>query len=63
MRDVDAIDRELSLLSVVRVTMRRDGYGVGTSIAMDRLLDERLAAGGIGGAGSTRSAVSSQRSS
>lgn len=47
MRDIDVIDRELRLLSVVRVTMRRDGYGVGTSAAMDRLLDERLAASRI----------------
>jgi hypothetical protein len=43
-RDLDAIDRELRLLSVVRATMRADYGVVGTSSAMDRLLDECLAA-------------------
>lgn len=42
MRDLDIIDCELRLLSVVRATLRADYGAVGTSSAMDRLLDERL---------------------
>ena len=42
MRDLDTIDRELRLLSVVRAGLREFG-AIGTTTAVDRLLDERLA--------------------
>jgi hypothetical protein len=41
MRDIDCIDRELRLLSIVRATLRQHG-AIGTTATMDRLLDERL---------------------
>ena len=42
-RDIDAIDRELSLLAAVRATVREGGGKPSTTMrAVDELLDERL---------------------
>lgn len=41
MRDVDAIDRELAVLAVVRTATRAMGANPSTKLA-DELLDERL---------------------
>ena len=46
-RDIDAIDRELSLLAVVRASLR-EGGGKPSMLAVDELLDERLAHCGAG---------------
>jgi hypothetical protein len=40
-RDIDAIDRELSLLALVRVSLR-EGGALPSMRAVDELLDERL---------------------
>jgi hypothetical protein len=41
-RDIDAIDRELSLLAAVRASLR-EGGALPSMRAVDELLDERLA--------------------
>lgn len=43
MRDIDDIDRDLRVLSLIRNELRELG-GVGTTTLADQLLDERLAA-------------------
>lgn len=42
MRDLDTIDRELRLLSIIRTTMRSEYGAVGSTELVDRLLDEGL---------------------
>ena len=53
-RDIDAIDRELSLLAAVRATVREGGGKPSTTMrAVDELLDERLAHRGRAGEDAT----------